>query len=122
MYHQAFRCKVSGARSTTPVKTPAKPAVWCEGDESKCLSGPKQMVYWNQLEGNNVFVDGRNRAGELKAPSYNMVMGFRDGASSSFSPVTLLSPSSARADGCTYDRCPERYLWRFGVVACPELE
>ncbi|TEB24653.1 hypothetical protein FA13DRAFT_1638373 [Coprinellus micaceus] len=81
MYHQAFRCKVSGARSTTPVKTPAKPAVWCEGDEAKCLSGPKQMVYWNQLEGNNVFVDGRNRAGELKAPSYNMVMGFRDGAS-----------------------------------------
>lgn len=49
------------------------------------------MVYWNQLEGNNVFVDGRSRIGELKSPGYNMVMGFRDGASSSSFSLSIAS-------------------------------
>ncbi|KAF9032945.1 hypothetical protein BJ165DRAFT_1357464 [Panaeolus papilionaceus] len=78
MYHQAFKCRVSGATSTTPVGTP-KPPVWCENDDSKCVKGPKQMVYWNQNERNNVFVSGWDSRGLQKSPTYNRRMGFYDG-------------------------------------------
>lgn len=40
------------------------------------------MIYWNQLEGNNIQVDGRDAAGDFKSPGYNMKLGFADGASS----------------------------------------
>lgn len=79
MYHQAFKCKVTGATATAAVGT-GKPAVWCEDDKSKCVSGPKQMLYWNQNDGNNIQVDGYDLSGEFKSPAYNAKCGFADGA------------------------------------------
>jgi hypothetical protein len=37
------------------------------------------MVYWHQLEGNNVELSGNDLAGDPKSPSYNRKMGFSDG-------------------------------------------
>ncbi|KAG6889154.1 hypothetical protein C0995_003331 [Termitomyces sp. Mi166 len=79
IYHQGFRCKVTGATSFAPVAT-AKPPVWCEGDASKCTKGAKQMIYWNQLDGNNVQVSGNDLSGHPKSPAYNQKLGFPDGA------------------------------------------
>ncbi|KXN82218.1 hypothetical protein AN958_02909 [Leucoagaricus sp. SymC.cos] len=79
MYHQAFRCRITGAHSTTPLADP-KPPVWCEGEPDKCTKGAKQMLYWNQQDGNNIVVSGLNLAGQPKSPAYNMNTGFADGA------------------------------------------
>ncbi|KAF5311490.1 hypothetical protein D9611_011609 [Ephemerocybe angulata] len=98
MYHQAFKCRVSNAKSSVPVKVPAKAPRWCEGDEGGCVGGAKQMIYWNQKEGNNVVVDGRDRRGDFKSPGYNMGMGFRDGAQNDIfggSPTQGSSSSSS---------------------------
>lgn len=79
MYHQAFKCRVSGSTSTTPVAKP-NPPVWCEGNPDACTKGAKQMIYWNQLEGNNIEVSGWDQIGAPKSPAYNMKLGFVDGA------------------------------------------
>lgn len=79
MYHQAFRCRVTNAHSTTPLAAP-KPPVWCEGEPDKCTKGAKQMIYWHQRDGNNIVVDGLDHAGQQKSPGYNMKTGFADGA------------------------------------------
>lgn len=47
MYMSNHRCKVTGSKSTKTLGTPKAP-VWCEDDQSKCLSGPKQMMAWNR--------------------------------------------------------------------------
>ncbi|KAJ2924699.1 hypothetical protein H1R20_g12389, partial [Candolleomyces eurysporus] len=78
MYHQAFRCRVTNSRSNTPLATP-QPPKWCEGNPGACTKGAKQMIYWNQLEGNNIQVDGRDAAGDFKSPGYNEKVGFADG-------------------------------------------
>ncbi|KIL59842.1 hypothetical protein M378DRAFT_969618, partial [Amanita muscaria Koide BX008] len=57
IYHLGYKCKVTRATSTTPILQ-AHPPVWCENNMSKCTTGPKQMVHWNQLEGNTIVVDG----------------------------------------------------------------
>ncbi|KAF8191670.1 hypothetical protein K438DRAFT_900332 [Mycena galopus ATCC 62051] len=92
MYHLPYKCMVTGATGTKAVGTP-KPPVWCEDDPSACVTGPKQMLYWNQLEGNNIEVSGYDLAGEHKSPAYNSKCGFNDGASCSLLP---LSPHSLR--------------------------
>ncbi|XP_006458724.1 hypothetical protein AGABI2DRAFT_190931 [Agaricus bisporus var. bisporus H97] len=79
IYHQAYRCRVTNPTSSTPLATP-KPPVWCEGHPDKCTKGAKQMLYWNQADGNNIFTDGLNLAGQPKSPGYNMKTGFADGA------------------------------------------
>ncbi|ESK91302.1 hypothetical protein Moror_2816 [Moniliophthora roreri MCA 2997] len=79
MYHQPFKCIVTGSTHISPV-APAKPPVWCEDDQSKCVKGSKQMLYWHQLEGNNIQVDGYDLAGSPKSPAYNAKCGFNDGA------------------------------------------
>jgi len=79
IYHQGFKCKVLNAKSTIPLASP-KPPVWCEDDPSKCVKGAKQMLYWNQLEGNNIEVDGYDLSGSHKSPAYNEKCGFADGA------------------------------------------
>jgi hypothetical protein len=89
MYHQAFRCRVTGATSTTPVASP-KPPVWCEGNPDACTKGAKQMVYWNQAEGNNIWVDGFDNSGGHKSPGYNGKCGFWDGELR-FHDVNLMS-------------------------------
>jgi len=78
MYHQAFKCKVTGATATGAVAQ-GKPPVWCEDDPSKCVKGAKQMLYWNQAEGNNIEVSGFDHAGAHKSPAYNSKCGFADG-------------------------------------------
>ncbi|KIM60439.1 hypothetical protein SCLCIDRAFT_1183812 [Scleroderma citrinum Foug A] len=79
MYMEGFKCKVTNAKSTTPVGTP-KPPVWCEDDQSKCVQGPKQIMIWNQLEGTNIEVEGEDLSGSQKSPAYNAKCGFKDGA------------------------------------------
>ncbi|KAH8647413.1 hypothetical protein BGZ61DRAFT_311836, partial [Ilyonectria robusta] len=72
MYLQNHRCKVTGSTPTKNLGTPNPPA-WCRHEPSKCVAGPKQMMAWNQLEGNNV------DAPQSKTPTYNQNMGFFDG-------------------------------------------
>uniref|UniRef100_A0A8H7Y3R3 Uncharacterized protein n=3 Tax=Psilocybe cubensis TaxID=181762 RepID=A0A8H7Y3R3_PSICU len=79
MYHQPFKCKVTGAKSTTPI-APPQPPVWCEGNPGACVKGSKQMIYWNQNEGNNIAVSGYDLSGSFKSPAYNAKLGFADGA------------------------------------------
>ncbi|KAF9056912.1 hypothetical protein BDP27DRAFT_1454267, partial [Rhodocollybia butyracea] len=83
MYHEAIRCNVTGNIGTKPLATPRAP-VWCEEDQSACIKGPKQMIYWNQASGNNIVVPAEYDASgvELKSPRYSAVCGFEDGAQS----------------------------------------
>ncbi|CAG9947447.1 unnamed protein product [Clonostachys rosea f. rosea IK726] len=102
MYMSNHRCKVTGSKSTKTLGTPKAP-VWCEDDQSKCLSGPKQMMAWNQASGDNVV------APQGRTPTYNERMGFKDGAqddifvesenqsSSSSSSQTAAQTSSTQA-------------------------
>lgn len=87
MYMHPFRCTVTGATGTTAVGTPKAPE-WCEDDQSKCVSGPKKFIIWNQNEADTVSVSGYDLAGEPKSPGYNTKMGFKGGASIGFSYFT----------------------------------
>jgi hypothetical protein len=86
MYMFPYKCMVTGATSTKSL-APAKPAVWCENDESNCTPGAKQMIFWHQLEGNNIEVEGQDAAGDNKSPAYNEKLGFKTGT---FEFVNLL--------------------------------
>ena len=77
MYMQAFRCNVTGATGTVPIGNP-KPPVYCADDDNKCVKGPKQMMVWNQLEGNNFNMTGIPYA-VTNAPGYNSRCGFTCG-------------------------------------------
>ncbi len=72
MYMQGFKCIVTGSSSTKTLQV-AKPPVYCGDDQSKCLRGAKQMIFTRQLDGNNVH-------NPPKVPTYNISMGFSDGA------------------------------------------
>ncbi|KAG2341603.1 hypothetical protein BDR05DRAFT_936336 [Suillus weaverae] len=106
IYMQGFKCMVTGATSTTPIATP-KPPVWCEEDQSTCTQGAKQILIWNQAEGNNIAVNGTDLSGNPKSPAYNSKCGFQDGAqndifgtssSAATAPAAIASsPSSAAA-------------------------
>ncbi|KAG2068216.1 hypothetical protein BDR04DRAFT_1025185 [Suillus decipiens] len=80
IYMQGFKCMVTGATSTTPIATP-KPPVWCQEDQSTCTKGAKQILIWNQAEGNNIEVNGMDASGHPKSPAYNSNCGFQDGES-----------------------------------------
>jgi len=54
MYMNGFQCNVTGATSNTPIPQ-GKVPVRCADDSSKCIKGPKQPIYWDQAEGNNMF-------------------------------------------------------------------
>jgi hypothetical protein len=72
IYMAGYKCKVTGATSTTPVGT-AKPPKFCADNSSSCQKGPKQMIVWNQAEANNVSpTKGRS-------PGYNAKNGFGNG-------------------------------------------
>ncbi len=72
MYMQPHKCIVTGSNSTRRLAL-AKPPVYCEDDPSKCVKGAKQMVFFNQADGNNVI-------NPPKMPTYNARMGFAEGA------------------------------------------
>ena len=76
MYMQPFKCKVTGTPGSRAVAT-AKPPVYCENNAGGCTPGAKQMVYYNQLEGNNVEFDASKGN-----PTYNKRLGFKNGACS----------------------------------------
>jgi hypothetical protein len=104
IYHQAFKCRVSGAKSTTPLAAP-KPPVWCENEPGKCVKGAKQMIYWNQNERNNVFVSGWDASGDPKSPGYNSKMGFPDGAQNDIfaGAPSSAAPSNTKSDNTNSD-------------------
>ncbi|KAJ7445091.1 hypothetical protein FB451DRAFT_1412910 [Mycena latifolia] len=79
MYMQGFRCKVIGNTGSAALAS-AIPPTWCEDTPSNCTSGARQMIYWNQLDGNNIVVDGSDSHGSPKSPAYNSVLGFPEGA------------------------------------------
>ena len=78
MYMFPYRCTVTGATSTKQLAT-AKPAVWCETEPEKCTKGAKQMVFWHQLDGNNIETEGLDASGGNKSPGYNEKLGFKSG-------------------------------------------
>jgi hypothetical protein len=80
MYMAGLKCKVTGVTGTAAV-APAQPAAWCEDDPTSCTKGARQLIYWHQLEGNNIDVTGSDLAGEPRSPAYNAKLGFSDGAS-----------------------------------------
>ncbi|KAF8182317.1 hypothetical protein BJ912DRAFT_978589 [Pholiota molesta] len=87
MYMQGFRCNVTGANTDSPrtIQSPAVAPQWCELDSTECVPGAKQMIFWNQADGNNVVVDGWDKYGFPKSPGYNMKMGFPNGVFSTVS-------------------------------------
>lgn len=93
MYHVPFKCKVTGATSNKVVGTP-NPPKWCEDNTSACVTGPKQMIYWNQLEGNNIEVEGFDLHGQNRSPAYNNKLGFKDGAQNDIFVSTTTGGSS----------------------------
>ncbi|KAF5311635.1 hypothetical protein D9611_009517 [Ephemerocybe angulata] len=94
MYMQPFKCKVTNGFSIfgPPTFKPAKalPPVWCQDDPSKCIVGPKQMIYYNQLDGNNVNLTGVDDAGNPKKPAYDMRYGWADGAQWDYVPYAKI--------------------------------
>ncbi|KAL5402036.1 hypothetical protein PMIN06_002437 [Paraphaeosphaeria minitans] len=73
MYMQPYKCTVTNAQSTTPVAK-ARAPVYCAGDASKCVQGAKQMIAWNQLDGNNI------ETGDGSSPGYHEKCGWANGA------------------------------------------
>ncbi|PBK92162.1 hypothetical protein ARMGADRAFT_1013399 [Armillaria gallica] len=98
MYMHPFRCTVTGATGTTAVGTPKAPE-WCEDDQSKCVSGPKKFIIWNQNEADTVSVSGYDLAGEPKSPGYNTKMGFQGGAQNDIFTGASTGGSSSSGSG-----------------------
>lgn len=72
MYMQNFRCRVTNTSSTKKLGVAQVP-VPCVDDPASCVSGAKQMIAWNQAEGNNV--------GDIGfSPAYSSKMGYLPGA------------------------------------------
>ncbi|KAF5348476.1 hypothetical protein D9756_009594 [Leucocoprinus leucothites] len=120
MYMHPLRCNVTGPTGNLSLAQP-QPPVWCEGNVSACTNGAKQvggtphcvdfwlttrnnpkMIYWNQLEGNNIGVSGQDLSGAPKFPGYDMKCGFADGpqndifsGSDTTSPSPTTDPSAA---------------------------
>ena len=74
MYMQGFKCTVTGATATHAL-APAVPAAYCKDEPAKCVKGAKQMIVFNQAEGDNVPVPR-----EARSPGYNAECGFFPGA------------------------------------------
>lgn len=75
-----YRCKVTGMTGSAAVDS-AIPATWCEDNPANCTSGARQLLYWNQLEGDNIEVNGTDLAGDPRSPGYNPKVGFSNGMS-----------------------------------------
>ncbi|KAJ7048201.1 hypothetical protein C8F01DRAFT_1193750 [Mycena amicta] len=110
IYMQGFRCKVTG-RTGSAALAVAVPPTWCEDTPGDCYSGARQMIFWNQLDGNNIEVEGFDSRGQPKSPAYNAVLGFKDGAQTDiFARSGSATPTSVSSSGAT------------GVVGAPPPE
>ncbi|KAF9261836.1 hypothetical protein L218DRAFT_869295 [Marasmius fiardii PR-910] len=104
MYMLPYRCIVTGIPGSRPLALPARPPQWCDislppvdGSDAStsastkqdklgpCLRGPKQMLFWNQLEGDNIEVLDGELGDSLGSPAYNEKVGFKSGQFSSTS-------------------------------------
>lgn len=107
MFMYPYNCRI--IPDSTPAKTigSPQPPVWCEDDQSKCVKGPKQILVYDQLEGNNINVEGNDLSGEAKTPGYNMKCGFSGGTYRfDLSPFACVMTDSV----AWVDRCSERHL------------
>lgn len=93
MYMFPHKCIVTGATSTAQLAEAQVP-VWCEDDQTRCVQGPKQMIFWNQLDGNNVITEGLQLDGDWKSPGYNQKMGYREGAQTDIFLPPASTPTS----------------------------
>ncbi|KAF7288315.1 hypothetical protein HMN09_01406000 [Mycena chlorophos] len=80
IYMTGFRCTVTGTPGKSALALPAIAPTWCQDTPHNCTSGPRQMIFWNQLDGNNIEVEGYDLSGMPKSPAYNSVLGFKQGA------------------------------------------
>ncbi|KAF2267182.1 hypothetical protein CC78DRAFT_92548 [Lojkania enalia] len=99
MYMQGFKCKVTGATSTSPLSKAQVPA-FCEDDQSKCVKGAKQMLAWHQKTGNNI----ETKPGVT--PNYNQKCGWAEGAQtdifeSAALPTSIIPPSNGTSQPVT---------------------
>src|SRR5882757_275043 len=78
-YMIGYNCHVTNVKTTARQLAPAKTPVWCEDDPSKCVKGAKGMIVFNQLEGNNIDIDGIQKDEGWKSPGYNQKTGFSNG-------------------------------------------
>jgi hypothetical protein len=99
MYMLPYRCNVTGTPGTLPVGL-AVPPTWCEDDQANCTPGPKQMIYWNQAEGNNIEVEGKDLSGAPRSPAYNNKLGFKNGT---FFPCSIFITLLIRGIGAQTD-------------------
>lgn len=77
MYMQPYKCKVTNVSATAAKQlAKAEPPAYCANDQSKCVSGAKQMIVFNQREGDNT----EYGSGQGPSPAYNGRNGFRSGA------------------------------------------
>jgi hypothetical protein len=117
MYMFPYRCKVTGTPGKAAV-APGIPATWCEDNPSNCTKGPRQMIYWNQLERNNIVISGRDLAGDPKSPAYNSKLGFTNGLY-----YHLLSQTLTRMRRniywISYDRSPKGHIQERGAKCSP---
>ncbi|OAA59408.1 hypothetical protein ISF_06343 [Cordyceps fumosorosea ARSEF 2679] len=67
MYMANYRCHVTNSTSNRRLAAANAP-VYCKDDQSKCVAGAKQMIAWNQKEGNNFDLCDENRHFQLVVP------------------------------------------------------
>jgi len=79
MYMHGLKCKVTGHTGNRAV-APGIPGTWCEDNQANCTTGARQMIYWHQLDGNNIETDGLDLEGAPRSPAYNTKLGFKNGA------------------------------------------
>lgn len=84
---QGFKCTVTGSSPTArPLGKPQAP-VYCANEPEKCVSGPKQMLAWQQAEGNNIVTqDG-------VTPNYNAKCGWEEGAQTDIFEIDDAEPA-----------------------------
>ncbi|EJD45963.1 hypothetical protein AURDEDRAFT_151747 [Auricularia subglabra TFB-10046 SS5] len=110
MYMNAYRCQVTGAKSTAkPVGVPKVP-VWCESNPAACVKGPKQLISVYQSSGNNVVLPGGvQKDGQWPSPGYNSKVGFSAGAQTDIFTTTskgssTTSKTTAKSTAATTSR------------------
>ncbi|EJD40358.1 hypothetical protein AURDEDRAFT_91054 [Auricularia subglabra TFB-10046 SS5] len=115
MYMNAYRCQVTGAKSTAKAVGVPKAPVWCESSQAACVKGPKQLLSVFQAAGNNIVLPGGvQKDGQWPSPGYNTKVGFNPGAqtdifasataaavtvSASVTPISVVAASTVADEG-----------------------